>query len=83
MRSWMNQSGAGQRAKDRARKTAKAVRELRNESVQWPKGEQPGTRQRVAEEYTIIYSVDPDTNDQVTAGDVYVLRIYGPGQSRP
>jgi hypothetical protein len=83
MRRWMNQTGSGLRAKDRARTITKAVRELRHEPVQWPKGEEPGTRQRVVEGYTIVYSVDPDTNDRVTAGDVYVLRIYGPGQGRP
>jgi len=82
MRRWMTQRGAGIRAKERARRIAAAVRELRIDPVKWPKGELPGTRQRVVEQYTIIYFVDPDTDDRQTAGDVYVLRIFGPGQDR-
>jgi plasmid stabilization system protein ParE len=83
MRRWLSQPGAGPRAKERARRIAKAVRDLRSDPVQWPKGNEPGTRQRVIDEYTIIYSVNPDTNDRLTAGDVYVLRVYGRGQDRP
>ncbi|MFZ0693164.1 MAG: type II toxin-antitoxin system RelE/ParE family toxin [Alphaproteobacteria bacterium] len=82
MRRWMNQSGSGQRAIERARRIINAVRELQPDPVIWPKGELPGTRQRVVEEYTIIYSVEPDTNDRLTAGNVYILRVYGPGQDR-
>lgn len=83
MRHWMSQPGAGRRAKERARSITEAVKELKSDPVRWPKGEESGTRQRIVEEYTIIYFVDPDTNDRSTAGDVYVLRVYGPGQGRP
>jgi hypothetical protein len=38
-------------------------------------------RVAVAERHRIVYSVNPDTGDNATAGDVEVLRIYGPGQS--
>ncbi len=30
----------------------------------------------------MVYRVDPDTGDNETAGDVLILRIFGPGQSR-
>ena len=32
--------------------------------------------------YRALYEVDPDTGDNATAGDVVILRIYGPGQDR-
>jgi hypothetical protein len=83
MRRWLSQPGAGPRAKARALAIAKAVKDLRDDPVRWPKGDVPGTRQRVVNDYTIIYSVDPDSDDRRTAGDVYILRIYGLGQERP
>jgi|SRR5579883_827136 plasmid stabilization system protein ParE len=82
MRRWMSQPGAGPRAKMRARRIAAAISELRSDPTIWPKGDEPGTRQFVVEKHVVVYSVVPDTNDRHAAGDVYVLRIYGPGQSR-
>jgi hypothetical protein len=32
--------------------------------------------------YRVLYEVDPDTGSSATAGDVRVLRVYGPGQDR-
>jgi hypothetical protein len=32
--------------------------------------------------YRALYDVFPDTGRDETAGDVIVLRVYGPGQSR-
>jgi hypothetical protein len=32
--------------------------------------------------YRVLYEVDPDTSSSATAGDVRVLRVYGPGQNR-
>lgn len=83
MRRWLHQPGAGKVAKERAQNIAAAIRELRNEPVMWPRGETSGTRERVVEGYTVIYRVDPDTNDRRTAGNVYILRVFGPGQDRP
>ena len=39
-------------------------------------------RERVVEGYTIVYRALPDTNDNRTAGDVRVYRVFGPGQDR-
>jgi len=36
----------------------------------------------VAGGYRVIYAVTPDTGDNATAGDVEVLRVFGPGQER-
>jgi len=83
MRRWLHQPGAGPLAKERARRVAAAIRGLASDPVMWPKGEIVGTRERVVEGYTAVYSVNPDTSDRGTAGDVYVLRVFGPGQDRP
>ncbi|MGH7073519.1 MAG: type II toxin-antitoxin system RelE/ParE family toxin [Stellaceae bacterium] len=82
MRRWYGQPGAGPTAKQRARRIVAAIRRLRVDPVMWPRGEVAGTRERIVEGYAVIYTVDPDTNDRRTAGDVYVLRVYGPGQDR-
>lgn len=34
------------------------------------------------EGYRILYEVDPDTGDNATAGDVRVLRVFGPHMDR-
>jgi hypothetical protein len=34
------------------------------------------------EGYRIVYVVDPDTGGNAEAGDVTVLRVFGPGQLR-
>jgi plasmid stabilization system protein ParE len=80
MRAWLSQPGAGQRAKDRARDIARAVKNLRDTPVGWPRGDMPGTRQCVVKGYTIVYSVHPDTSETRSAGDIYVVRVFGPGQ---
>ncbi len=46
----------------------------------WPIGDYPPFRERVAEGYVIVYEVSPDTDDNRTAGDVEVARVFGPGQ---
>jgi hypothetical protein len=83
MRRWQNQPGSGTRGKEKARKVTVAAKELKADPVRWPAGKFPGTRERAVEGYTIVYEVTPDTNDRRTAGDVFILRVYGPGQERP
>ena len=39
-------------------------------------------RERAVEGYVIVYEVVPDTGIDRTAGDVHVLRIFGPHQDR-
>jgi plasmid stabilization system protein ParE len=82
MRRWLSQLGSGSRAKQRAQKIARAIRELQRDPMQWPEGELFGTRQRVVEDYTIIYVVDPRGDGKDPFGDVCILRLYGPGQDR-
>jgi len=33
----------------------------------------------ICDRHRVIYQLDPDTGDNMTAGDVTVLRILGPG----
>ncbi len=79
---WYAQPGAGLAAKARLRRILAAIRSLQRNPIIWPRGERPGTREHRAEGHTIVYIVDPDTGDSRTAGDVYVLRVFGPGQDR-
>jgi hypothetical protein len=32
--------------------------------------------------HVVVYELQPDTGDSKTAGDVYVLRVFGPYQDR-
>lgn len=41
-----------------------------------------GVRERPVAGYRVMYQVTPDTNDNATAGDVAILRIFGPRQDR-
>ena len=81
-RRWLTQPGAGIRAAQRLAALGAAVRDLREHPCRWPKGEHPGLRERHVEGYRITYEVVPDTGDNATAGDVTVLRVFGPGQDR-
>lgn len=48
----------------------------------WPFGEHPGIREVTIEGYRLLYQVAPDTGDNATAGDVQLLRLFGPGMDR-
>jgi plasmid stabilization system protein ParE len=82
LRLWYSQPGAGRTAKRRAQAIAAAIRRLRQNPCRYVRGEHPGTRQMVVEGHVVVYVVDPDTGRDKTAGDVLVLRVFGPGQSR-
>nr|WP_294543214.1 hypothetical protein [uncultured Rhodopila sp.] len=59
------------------------IRRLRRHPCQWPIGEYPRVRELpCAGGYRVLYEVTPDTGRSATAGDVLVLRVYGPGQDR-
>ncbi|MGU3668806.1 type II toxin-antitoxin system RelE/ParE family toxin [Methylobacterium sp. A49B] len=75
-REWLRQPGAGEMAAERLARISRALRDLRNDPLQWPEGEHPGTRSRSVAGYRIIYVVENH------AGLVTVLRVFGPGQSR-
>ena len=83
IRLWLSQPGSGPRASARRRAIAQAVRDLKRHPSRYPVGDHDGIRERPVEGYRVLYSVEPDTGRDATAGDVMVLRVFGPGQERP
>ncbi len=83
-RQWLTQPGAGVAAIGKLVAIRTAIRQLRQHPCQWPAGPDTGVREMpCAGGYRMLYEVNPDTGSSATAGDVLVLRIYGPGQDRP
>lgn len=81
-REWLSQPGAGAAAARRLIRIRAAVRDLKQHPCMWPEGEHSGVREYPVAGHMIMYEVSPDTGDSRTAGDVVVLRIFGPGQLR-
>jgi plasmid stabilization system protein ParE len=50
--------------------------------MRWPPGDHPGTREFTVEGYRVIYAMRPETGDNATAGDIEILRVFGPHQDR-
>ncbi len=83
IREWLTQPGAGQVARRRLRTILDAIADLRTHPCRFPPGMNHGIRERFCPGgYRVFYRVWPDTGQDDTAGDVQVLRIYGPGQDR-
>lgn len=80
VRRWLQQSGAGRKAARRLKNIEYALIELCDAPCRWGWSDHEGARQRSVDGYKIIYRVLLDTGDNDTAGDVVVVRIYGPGQ---
>jgi hypothetical protein len=59
------------------------IRRLKQSPCLYPVGQYAGVRELpCAGGYRALYEVHPDTGRDETAGDVLVLRVYGPGQDR-
>jgi plasmid stabilization system protein ParE len=59
------------------------IRRLKQHPCRCPVGQHPGGRELpCAGGYRALYRVAPDIGRDETAGDVRVLRVFGPGQSR-
>ncbi len=82
IRTWLNQPGSGPRARARRRAIAQAIRDLARHPIRFPVGDHEGVRERPVEGYRVLYRVEPDTGRNDTAGNVLVLRVFGPGQDR-
>jgi plasmid stabilization system protein ParE len=82
IRAWLDQPGSGPRARARRRAIAQAIRDLVRHPSRYPVGDHQGVRERPVAGHRVLYCVMPDTGDNATAGDVLVLRVFGPGQSR-
>ncbi len=82
-RRWLTQPGSGPAAWARLDAILSAIEDLRDHPYRWPRGRHSGVRERLcAGGWRALYEVDPDTGRDDTAGDVRVLRVYGPGQDR-
>jgi plasmid stabilization system protein ParE len=82
IRRWQMQPGSGPPARRRVQGILAAIQRLGRHPCTYRRGDHPGTRQMGIEGHVEIYEVHPDTGRDTTAGDVAVLRVFGPGQSR-
>jgi plasmid stabilization system protein ParE len=83
IRGWLTQPGSGQTARRRLTSIRAAISRLREHPCLYPAGQHPGVRELPCDGgYRALYEVLPDTGRDETAGDVRVLRVFGPGQSR-
>ncbi len=80
---WLTQLASGPAARRRLAAIWNAIEQLREQPCLWAGGQHAGVRELLcAGGYRALYEVHPDTGRDDTAGDVLVLRVYGPGQSR-
>lgn len=79
---WQKQPGAGASASRRLDTIRGAIQRLRHNPCLYPLGDRSGIRELTIERHRVLYTVDPDTGRNDTAGDVTILRIFRPGQSR-
>ncbi len=83
VRRWLTQLGARPAARRRLTSIRAALNRLRRHPCLHPVGQHPGVRELpCAGGYRALYRVIPDTGRDETAGDVRVLRVFGPGQTR-
>jgi len=80
-RMWLHQPGSGPQAWDRFIKIRASIQDLAKVPCRWPRFPRGrNARRLISGRYAIIYVVEPDTGDNDTAGDVMILRVYGPFQ---
>jgi len=82
IQEWQAQPGSGPAARRRMATILRASRALQDFPCRYPNGTFTGTRQMTVERHVVIYKVTPDTGDNRTAGDVLVVRVFGPAQRR-
>jgi plasmid stabilization system protein ParE len=83
MQRWQTQPGSGRAAIRRVKAVRSAIRRLKQHPCRYPVGSYPGVGELPCDGgYRALYRVIPDTGRDDTAGDVRVLRVFGPGQSR-
>jgi plasmid stabilization system protein ParE len=80
---WLTQPGSGPAARRRLTTIRAAINRLLEHPCLYPIGQHPGVRELPCDGgYRALYDVLPDTGRSETAGNVRVLRVFGPGQSR-
>ncbi|MGA9865453.1 MAG: type II toxin-antitoxin system RelE/ParE family toxin [Acetobacteraceae bacterium] len=82
-RRWLTQPGSGPAARRKLAAIWTAVEGLREHPCRYPIGEHPSIRELpCGGGYRALNEVTPDSGRNETAGDVRVLRVFGPGQDR-
>lgn len=83
IRRWLTQPGAGSRARHELATIRADSRRLQQSPCLYPIGQHLGVRELpCAGGYRALYQIRPDTGRNDTAGDLLVVRVYGPGQDR-
>ena len=83
IRSWLGQLGSGSAARRKLAAIRVSIRELRNHPCLYAFGHHTGVRELPCDGgYRVLYRVHPDTGRNDTAGEVRILRVFGPGQDR-
>lgn len=82
IRRWQTQPGSGEAAIRRVKAIRTAVRTLLDVPCLYAISDHPGLRELICQGHIVIYSLHPDTGRNDTAGDVTVLRIFGPRRLR-
>lgn len=82
IRRWLRQPGAGHKARLRLSQIRAAIDDLRIQPTLWAMGDVRGVRERAVSGYRILYVLDPELDSEANAGDVTVVRVFGPGQDR-
>jgi len=83
IRRWLTQAGSGPAARRRLEAIRTDINQLREHPCLYPIAQHLGVRELPCDGgYRALYEVEPDTGISATAGNVVILRIYGPGQDR-
>jgi len=59
---------------------AAAIQGLLKHPCLYRRSEHGGRREMIVRGHLVVYRLRPDTGSNQTAGDVEVLRVFGPGQ---
>jgi plasmid stabilization system protein ParE len=80
---WLAQQGAGRAARRRLTAIWASIERLALHPCLFPVVHHPGVRELPCDGgYRVLYELHPDTGRSETAGNVRVLRVFGPGQDR-
>jgi plasmid stabilization system protein ParE len=83
IRGWLTQPGFGRAARRTLSSIRASIRRLRRYPCLFALGEYPGVRELPCKGgYRALYRLLPDTGRTETAGDILILRVFGPGQDR-
>ncbi len=82
IRRWQTLPGAGDAALRRLRSVRAAISNLLRAPCRHPAAERHGLRQMTVAGHHVVYPVVPDTGRSADSGDVFVVRVFGPGQLR-